>query len=191
MRSVTLATSGTAGNVASHRTAQYEVTGSGGYFFLSRFYVSGSLVTGQYGFHGLVNRTTAFGVINPLTDITSAKVGIGYALSGTTGNWQVVASNATTTQAMTPVDLGSTNFSVNTTDVIELALFCPPTATSEKPVIGYRVTNLTTSAVASGEISSNVPIPTVPLAVQHFVSNNATAAVATFGLNKWYLESDY
>ncbi len=184
MRSVTLATSAAGGNVASHFTQQYEVCGAGGYFYSTRFYVSGTIRTGQRAFHGLAGTTSIFTNVDPLTEFATAKVGLGYALSGTAGNWNVVAS--TTAAAMTAIDLG-VQFAINITSVIELILFHAP-GSSET---GYRVTNLTTAAVASGTLSSNIPDNTVPLAVHHWVTNNATAAASVLGLNKWYLESDY
>jgi len=184
MRSVTLATSGTAGALASHFNAQYEVCGYGGYFFVSRFYISGAIQSGQLGFHGLANRITIFTTAlgNPTTETTVAKVGLGYALTGTAGNWRVCA--ATGSAVLASVDTG---IAVNITDVMELVLFCAPGTTS----IGYRVTNLTSTVSVNGTINGNIPPVATPLAVHHYVSNNATAGIATFGLNKWYLESDY
>ncbi len=184
MRSVTLATNGTANAVASHFTTQYEVCGSGGYFFVSRFYVSGTLQSGQRGFHGLANRTAiyTYALSDPIAETTVARVGLGYALTGTVGTWKICAASGTA--AMSAVD---TTFTVNTTDVIELALYCKP----NDSLIGYRVTNLTSAAVTSGTINTNIPATSVALGVHHFVTNNTTAGIATFGLNKWYLESDY
>jgi hypothetical protein len=184
MRSVTLATSATAGTLASHFNGQYEVCGFGGYFFASRFYVSGTLQAGQLGFHGLAGRTAIFTTAlgNPTTEATIAKVGLGYALAGTVGNWRVCA--ATGSAVLASVDTG---IAVNITDVMELVLFCAPNSAT----IGYRVTNLTSTVTVSGTISGNVPPAATPLAVHQYVSNNTTAGIATFGLNKWYLESDY
>lgn len=184
MRSVTLATSATAGTLASHFNAQYEVCGFGGHLFVSRFYVGGTIQSGQLGFHGLAGRTTIFTTAlgNPTTEATIAKVGLGYALAGTVGNWRVCA--ATGSAVMASVDTG---IAVNNTDVMELVLFRAPNAAT----IGYRVTNLTSTVTTSGTISGNIPPVATPLGVHHYVSNNATAGIATFGLNKWYLESDY
>lgn len=188
MRSVTLATSATAGNLASHRTSQYEVCGVGGYYFMARFYVGGTIRSGQRAFHGLAGRTTVFTNVDPVTDLTTAKIGLAYSLTGTVGNWKVVASTATS--VMNAIDLGS-SFTVNTTDVIEFAIYCRPVSVTSPLTISYRVTNLTTPAVASGTLDSNIPLATTPLAVHHWVTNNATGAISVFGLNKWYLESDY
>jgi len=182
MRSVVLATSTTAAVVASHFTPQAEVCGAGGYFFVSRFYVSGTIQSGQRGFHGLAARITIFTNVDPTTEFATAKVGLGYALTGITGNWKICAS--TTAAAITAVDTG---IAVNNTDVLELVLFCSPNASS----IGYRVTNLMSTVTASGTISGNIPATSAVHSVHHFVCNNATGAVASFGLNKWYLESDY
>ncbi len=188
MRSVTMATNGTAGAVVTHRTTGYEVCGAGGYYFMSRFYVGGTIRSGQRGFHGLIGRAGTVANFDPFTSFLYAKVGLGYALSGVDGNWNIIAS--TTTTVMAPIDLGA-EFTVNTNDVIELSLFCKPSVVTTPSPIGYRVNNLTTPAIASGILTTDIPYATVPLAVVHFVTNNATAAVATLGLNKWYLESDY
>jgi hypothetical protein len=48
-----------------------------------------------------------------------------------------------------------------------------------------------TNAQVTGTISGNIPGSTALLAVQCWVSNNATAAAASIELNKWYLETDY
>jgi hypothetical protein len=181
MRSVTLATSATAGNVASHRTSQAECCGQGGFFFTMRFYLSVNIATGL-GFAGLWGAVAAPGAtINPTTDFTVAKVGIGWTTN--TGNLKLVAS--TTAAAMATVDL--TNCPINTTDVIELVLFRKPADST----IYYRVSNLTSGVILSGSITGNIPATTVAMCPLLSISNNAAASACTVGLNKWYLESDY
>lgn len=184
-RITTVASTGTAGNVGSNFTPNLEVMGEGGYFFSVRFCVAGTIRADQRMFFGLAGRTTIFANVNPMTDFTVAKVGIGCSLVASAGNWQICAS--TTAAAMSAVDLGATDFAVSLTDLIELVLYCTPGASS----ISYRVTNITHNVTTSGTLSSNIPATTVGLAVHNWVCNNTTAAIATLGLNKWYLESDF
>lgn len=179
MRSVTLATNSTAGAIASHRSTVQEVISAGGYFFIERIYLA-AMQANNRGFFGLWGAAGAATNIDPLTSFATAKVGL--AFNTNTGNWKIVCSSTT---AITSVDLGAT-MPLNITDVMELVLFCPPMS-----VIGYRVTNLTTGASVSGSLSSNIPPTTTALAVNNWMTNNTTAGVVTFGLNKWYLESDY
>ncbi len=181
VRSVTLATSASTGQITSHRSTMQEALGATGYFFSQRFYLQ-TMQTGNRGFFGLWGNALVATNINPLTDITVAKVGLAFALN--TGNWQLVCS---TTTAVTSVDLGST-MPLNTTDVMELVLF---NAVGSPTYIGYTVNNLSTGATVSGTLSTNVPISTVPLAINNWMTNNATAAIVSFGLNKWYLETDF
>ena len=180
MRSVTLATNTTTGQIASHRSTVQEVCGAGGYFFVERFYLT-TLAAGNRGFFGLWGNALVATNVDPLTSFAVAKVGL--AFSANTGNWRIVCS---TTTAATAVDLGAT-MPINITDVMELVLFCAPGGTT----IGYRVTNITTGAVVTGTLSTNVPATSVAMAVNLWHCNNATGASVAFGLNKWYLESDY
>jgi hypothetical protein len=180
MRSVRFASSSTSGNVASHRSTVQEVCGAGGYFFVARFYISAMQNTNR-GFFGLWGATGAATNINPLTSFATNKIGL--AFNTNTGNWNLVSS---TTTAISVVALGA-SMPINTTDVIELMLFCVPGGTS----IGYRVNNLTTGIVINGTLSTNIPAVTVALAVNMWMTNNTTSAAVAFGLNKWYLESDY
>ena len=180
MRSVTLSTNATTGAITSHRSTVQEVISVGGYFFIERIYLS-AMQTGNRGFFGLWGNASVATNVDPLTSFAVAKVGL--AFNTNTGNWKIVCSSIT---AITSVDLGAT-MPLNITDVMELILFCPPGSTS----IGYRVSNLTTGAIVSGTLSTNTPPTTTALAVNNWMTNNTTAGVVTFGLNKWYLESDY
>jgi len=92
--------------------------------------------------------------------------------------------NNVTGTARTALDLGP-SFPVNATDLLELALFCPPQCTA----IGYRVTNLSTGAQSSGNLSSNIPANTTFLAPVLWLPNNATAAAATMDFVSTYVET--
>ena len=183
MRMVGMATSTTAGNVVGNITPNFEAKIDGGFFFSIRFGVGGTIQSGQRQFHGLW-ASTSIAANNDPTTSTTAKIGIGYALSGTTGNWKIVMASGSA--AMAAIDLGATDFAVNNTGVYELVLFCAPGGTPQ-----YRVTNLENGVTQSGTLSSNPPAASTLLAVQNWVTNNATAAASTLLINKWYLESDY
>lgn len=67
------------------------------------------------------------------------------------------------------------------------ALFCPPQCAA----IGYRVTNLSTGAQASGNLSTNIPAATTFMAPSVWITNNATAAAATLDFVSTYVETDF
>jgi len=183
MRMVGMATSTTAGNIVGNITPNYETKRDGGFFFTIRFGVGGTIVSGQRQFHGLWSNTTLAANNDPTTS-TTAKVGIGYALTGTVGNWEICMASGTATMAA--IDLGSTDFLVNNTGVYELVLFCGPGGN-----ISYRATNLENAATQMGTLTTNAPPASTLLTVQNWVTNNTTGAAATMLINKWYLESDY
>ena len=175
----------TAGNMATNITPNYEAKIAGGFFYSIRFGASGTIQSGERAFFGLWASTTATTNVDLAAAGTAARIGIGWSLAGTAGNLTIYAG--TGAAAFTPVDLGSTDFAVNNSNIFEFVMFCAPGASS----ITYRVTNLETAAQTTGSISGNIPTSTTLLAVQNWVTNNATAAAAAMVINKWYLETDY
>jgi hypothetical protein len=180
-----IASGTTAGNMGTCITPNFEANIQSGFFFSVRFGAGGTIVSGQRQFHGLWASTTAATNVDPTAAATTARIGIAYNLTGTAGNLLIVAG--TGSLAFAAVDLGATSFAVNNSNIFEFVMFCAPGASS----ISYRVTNLETNAQVTGTISGNIPAASTLLAVQNWVTNNATAAAATMLLNKWYLESDY
>ncbi len=184
-RRATFATSGTAGQVTSHRQSTLQVwrgnaAGLGGFFYTIRFGTSG-LQSGNRAFVGLSGSTAAPTNINPFTDGTISRVGV--AIIANTGNWYFVNNAAGSTP--TTLDLGS-NLPVSATNLYELVLFSPPNGS----YIGYRLKNLTTNNDVSGSVSTNLPSNTTFLAPQFWMTNNATAGIVTMDFGGWYLESD-
>jgi len=107
------------------------------------------------------------------------------AINTSTGNWNFVNNIAGT--APTIAALGA-NFPINTTDLYELVLYSAPNGSS----IGYRITNETTGNQTSGSVNTNIPGTSTFLAPVAWASNNvSTTQSVGFGLNKWYLESDF
>jgi hypothetical protein len=179
-RFATLASSTTAGNVASVRTPQLEVARETGFFYTWRGGIAGTMQTGQRGFFGLWASASAATNVDPTTS-TTAHWGICFALN--TGNWKLCWADGTTAGNS---DLGA-SYPLNTTDLIEVVAFVAPGGSS----ISYRITNLSSSTITTGTSSTNIPGSTAYLAVQNWMTNNATAAAVTFAISSMYLESDY
>lgn len=185
-RRATFTSSGTAGNIVSHRQSTLQVwrgnaAGLGGFFYTIRFGTS-TLQTGNRVFVGLSDSTAVPTNIDPLTNGTGISR-VGVAINASTGNWSFVTNTNGT--APTATGLG-TNVPVSTTDLYELVLFSAPNGSS----IGYRLKNLTTGNEASGSASANLPSTTTFLAPQFWMTNNATGAAVVFNFGGWYLESD-
>lgn len=182
----TLSTAATAGSLSYIRGNLGEVwrgnaAGQGGFFMGMRFGLA-TLQSGMRGFFGLVDVQANPTNIDPTT--TSTPGGIGLAINASTGNWNLV--NNITGTARTSLGLGA-SFPVNTTDLLELILFSKPNGSD----IGYRVTNLSTGAQTSGTLTTNIPATTTFLTPSMWITNNATAAAATWDFVSCYLETDY
>jgi len=176
-----LVSAATAGAMANIKGNYLECGRETGFFFVARFALD-LLIANNLGFWGLYASTTAAAAtINHVTSTAVAKVGL--AIATNTGNWQLVACSGT---AVTATDLGAT-FPVNTTDLMELVLFCAPGGTS----ISYRVTNLTTGATTTGALSTNIPGATTYMTLLETLSNNATASAVQWSFKSMYLETDY
>jgi hypothetical protein len=178
----TQATSTTAGTIASLRLNTVQCSLETGFFYVVRFFISGTIQSGQRHFVGLWDSSSAATNVDPKADTTRAKLGVGYNVN--TGNWALI--NNTSGVSPTVLDLGS-SFPLNTTDLLELVLFSKPGDTQ----VSYRITNCTSSAQTSGALTTNLPASTVMLDPQIWVTNNATAAASTMGINKVYLETDF
>ena len=178
VRTTLFSTGVTAGAMTSLRTAQTEfwrgnAAGRGGFFYLRRFGLN-TLQAGMRCFLGVADSVAAATNIDPLTSTTPGKIGL--AVNTNTGNWQMVNNISGT--APTVLDLG-VNFPVNTTDLLELVLFCAPNDTG----VNYLVRNLSTGNVARGLLTANIPAAATFLAVQEWATNNATAAAVILALN--------
>lgn len=186
-RRTVMTSSATAGTLASIYVGASEVwrgnaAGMGGFFCVIRFGLT-TLQSGNRAFFGLTDTaTTAPTNIDPTSATTPAKIGM--AINANSGNWKLV--NNTSAAAPTVLDLGA-SFPVNTTDALELVLYCAPNASS----ISYRITNLSSGAKTSGTLYSNLPAATAFLGRTHWMTNNATAAAVAFDLIKSYMEADY
>jgi hypothetical protein len=183
----TISTSATAGTLAYIRANQLSVwrgnaAGRGGFFVVIRFAVVGTLQSGLRAFAGLVDVAANPTNVNPLTNSTPGSIGM--AIAANTGNWSLV-HNITGT-ARTATDLG-TNFAINNTHLLEIALFCPPNGGD----VGWRVTNWSTGNQTNGTITTNLPATTTFLAPSIWITNNATAAAQQMDFISCYVETDY
>lgn len=183
----TIATSTTAGNVAFIRANfariwRGDAAGLGGFFYATRFSLSGTLRAGLRCFVGIQDSTASPTNVDPLSNGTIGRVGI--AINSETGNWSFVHNIAGT--APTVIALGA-NFPVNNTDLYEVALFCAPNGSS----ISYRVVNWSTNQTTTGSISTNIPAATTFMVAVLWVTNNATAASQAIDFISTYVETDY
>jgi hypothetical protein len=174
------------GSLASHYQTNLmawrgNAAGLGGFFYTTRFGLS-TLQSGNRGFWGLADVTSAPTNVDPTTATAPGKLGI--AINANSGNLKWV--NNTTGSAPTVADLGA-SFPVNTTDLYELIIYSAPNSSS----ITYRVKDITTGSVTSDTtVSTNIPANTTFLAPQMWMTNNATAAAVAWDSGGWYLESD-
>jgi hypothetical protein len=112
-------------------------------------------------------------------------IGVGYDAAD--ANWQIM--HKTGSGAVTKVDLGS-NFAVPTTDrskMYELALFAAPGGDR----VFYEFTDLITGAVATGEITTNLPAATTMLKYVTAVSVGGVSSVVGLAMVSMYIETDY
>lgn len=153
----------------------------GGFFMLSRFGLT-TLQAGMRGFFGLVSTIAAPSNIDPTTDTTLAKIGIG--INANTGNLKLINNAAGTVP--TVLDLGA-SFTVDVTNMYEIILFCKPNDTK----VEYRITNMNSKVETKGSITTNLPLNTSFLARTAWLTNNATLAAVAFDCSRFGLETDY
>ena len=157
-------------------------SGMGGFFFRTRFCVSdGATVAGARMFIGLSANTAAPTNVEPSTLINS----IGVTKLSTSNNLQIVCGGAV---AGTPIDLGI-DFPAHTSsiDAYELSLF----AASSDTTISYQVTRLNTGHIATGTITTNIPVSNIMMCMQIWRCNNATASAVGIDIGNIYIETDY
>jgi hypothetical protein len=178
------ATTGNASSGLRHSQLQYG-TGNGanrgGFHFVARFGISdATLVPGARLFVGMVGGTGVIGNSEPsaLTNI----IGVGMDAADTT--LQIMHNDAT--GAATKINLGASFPESTNTDFYELVLYCAPNDTS----VLYQVSNLTTGAEASGEITTNLPLNTQLLAWQLWRHNVSTGVAVGIDIASVYIETD-
>lgn len=177
----------TAGSLASVREASVKYTlgagaGLGGFFYRVRFGVSdAATVAGARMFVGLSANAASATNVEPDT-LPNA---VGVCKLSTSNNLHFYCAGSTATTA---IDLGA-SFPANTlsTDVYELAMFAP----SIGGEVNYTVTRMNTGDVASGKITTGLPLGTQLLCHQIWRTNNATALAVGLDICGIYMETDY
>jgi len=174
----------TAGSLAGGREVAPKFTlgagvNLGGFFYRCRFGVSdAAAVAGARMFVGLAASVAAPTNVEPSTLVNC----IGVAQLSTSNNLQIVFGAAS---AGTPIDLGADFPANNPAIAYELALFAPPAGN-----VQYQVTRLDTGAIASGEITSGLPLNSTLLCHQIWRTNNATALAVGLDICSIYMETD-
>ncbi len=173
-----------------HATAKWTVGNNnstdkaGGFLFICRWGpATGVATTTSRSFVGMGASTVAPTDVEP-SSITNI-VGMGWDAADT--NVQIMHRGA---GAVSKIDLGA-NFPVPTTDrtkVYELTMFSPSNTTTQ--TVSYRVEDLTTGAVATGLITTNLPTTTTALAPRGWMSVGGTSSVIGLTLMRLYIETD-
>lgn len=183
----TAATTAVAGyrNNALQWTLGASTAGDGGFHMIYRWGpATGVSVATHRAFVGMRGSAANPTDVNPstLTNIC----GMGWDAADT--NIQFMYNDAAGTA--TKIDLGA-SFPVPTVDradVYEIALFAPPGTTQS---LSYEVTDLTTGAVATGTVTTDIPANTQLLTPYGYVSVGGTSSIVGFAIMGLYIESDY
>jgi hypothetical protein len=178
----TTATAGTLGIIRSsvQRLWRGNAAGEGGFKVRIPF-GNATLVTGQRTFVGLDSNSSAVAAsTDPFTTNSTAKIGV--AANTHTGNWFLINNAVGTTPTL--LDLGA-NFALNTTSWYQLTLWCDPNTTG----INYEVINLSTgTGTLTGTLTTNIPTNTTYMHFYAWITNNATASIASIALGKISME---
>lgn len=157
-------------------------SGLGGFFYSCRFGVADAVLVATANMFVGLRGTAAPTDVGPQTLVNLLGVGC------TNGDTQLQLYSAGS-GAQARVALGA-SFPVNTisTDIYELAMFCPPNAAT----VQYQVTRINTGDIATGtvSVSANLPSTTTFLAPECWRSNGGTATAVAIDLMSMYLETD-
>lgn len=155
--------------------------GDGGFYYVLRWGPdTGVATTTNRAFAGLQTSTSAPTDVEPST--IANIIGMGWDAADT--NVQFMNRSATT---LTKTDLGA-SFPVPTVDATtayEIVMFSPPGTTQS---VSYQITNLTTGAVATGKVTTNLPTNTTLLLPSCWMSVGGTSSVIGVSLIGMYLE---
>lgn len=180
----TPATSAVAGYRGTGRlwTVGSDVDGTGGFFFIQRWGVATGLANStDRAFAGFAPLTVAPSDVNPST--RTEIVGMGWDSSD--ANIQIFHNDGSGTA--TKIDTGIVKPSVDRTDILELAMFSPPSTTQS---VTWRVINMTTGDQATGVITTDLPSSTSFLNVFGYTSAGGTSSVTGFAFRSIYIETD-
>lgn len=160
-------------------------TGSlGGFHIVLRFGGATGMATATHRFYaGMTSGTTTVADSEP--NSRSGIIGVGYGSADP--NWKLMHKTASGTA--TEIDLGASfpRQTVDRSKMYELALFCLSGGTS----VFYEFTDLGTGAVATGEITTNLPASTTLLKWMIAASVGGTSSVIGISVASAYSETDY
>lgn len=183
----TAATTAVAALLSAASTANHFFRGTaplGGFHIVLRFGGATGMATATHRFFaGMSSGTTA--AIDSEPNSRSGIIGVGYGSADS--NWKLM--HKTASGAATEIDLGA-SFPRQTADrskMYELVLFCVSGGTS----VFYEFTDLDTGAVASGEITTNLPASTTLLKWMIAASVGGTSSVIGISVASAYSETDY
>lgn len=168
-----------ANNFYFRGTANY-----GGFHMVMRFGGATGMATSTHRFYAGMTSITA----NPTDtepNTRSDLIGVGYGAAD--ANWKLMHKTGSGTA--TEIDLGASfpRQSADRSKMYELALFCPPSGAG----VFYEFTDLTTGAVAAGEITTNLPAMTTTLKPIVAASVGGTSSVIGVTVVSAYIETDY
>lgn len=186
MRRVGYTSAATAGATTAIRTTvgqfwRGSAPGLGGFRFVARVGCSdAATVAGARSFYGLQS-TGIVSNVDPSTFVNA----IGIGTDSGDVNFSIMHNDAS--GAATKIDLGA-NFPDHTlsVDMYELALFAPPNAA----YVNWEVTRLNTGHVASGTITTDLPVAAQSLQPHFFRNNGPTALAVAFDFCSLYIETD-
>ena len=140
--------------------------GVGGYRFEAQFGLD-TLQSGMRVAIGMETAAAAATNVDPTTSTTNGKIQL--AINANTGNWNLINNVAGT--APTVLGLGA-NYPVDTTTWFGVVFIVAPNSNT----VYYRISNLTTSVLTTGTLTTNIPTAATYLAPKMWGTNNATAA---------------
>lgn len=158
--------------------------GAGGFHYICRWGpATGTSTASHRAFVGMRNSTGAPTDVNPST--LTNMIGMGWDTADT--NIQFMYNDASGTASK--IDLGASFVkpSVDNTSVYELAMFVVPNTT----VVYYEITNLTSGAVVTGSVNTDIPSNTTLLTPFGYHSVGGTSSVVGIALMGLYIETDY
>lgn len=161
------------------------VAGTGGFFFVCRVGIAtaGTLSTRRF-FCGLTSQTAVPTDVEPSTNTTLANV-IGIGADAGDTNYQFMTKTGTGTA--TKVDTGIAKAaSGDRIDVLEIAMFAPPGASS----VSWQLSKLNTATTAVGSTGSTLPAATTALGPLCYSSVGGTSSVVGVAIKLLYLETD-
>jgi len=156
----------------------------GGFHYICRFGISDAAAVAQARtWVGMTSSTVPLPANTLLTGLANS---IGLTHQATEQTFSIYHNDGSGPATVIPLGTGfpCTGRSI---DAYDFSLFCPPNAN----YVGYQVQRLGYSAVATGVITTKLPVSTTFLAPQLWRTNGTTAAAVALDFISLYIETDY